>query len=49
MVLGAIILTAADVAGRLVARPAELQVGIVTAFVGAPFLIYLARTTRTGS
>ncbi len=49
MVLGAIILTSADVAGRLVARPAELQVGIVTAFVGAPFLIYLARTTRTGS
>jgi iron complex transport system permease protein len=49
MVLGAIILTTADIAGRLIARPAELQVGIVTALVGAPFLIYLARTTRLGS
>jgi len=49
MVLGAIILTAADIAGRLVVRPAERQVGIVTALVGAPFLIYLARATRTGS
>jgi iron complex transport system permease protein len=48
-VLGAVILTAADVAGRLMARPAELQVGIVTALVGAPFLIYLARSTRMGS
>jgi iron complex transport system permease protein len=49
MVLGAIILTAADIAGRLIVRPSELQVGIVTALIGAPFLIYLARTTRTGS
>lgn len=43
LVLGAIVLTAADVAGRLLARPAELQVGIVTAIVGAPFLVWLAR------
>ena len=42
-VYGAIFLTAADIVGRVVARPAELQVGIVTAFVGVPFLIYLAR------
>jgi iron complex transport system permease protein len=49
LVLGAILLPAADVIGRLVARPAELQVGIVTALVGAPFLIYLARVTRLGS
>jgi len=44
--IGAILLTAADLAGRLATRPAELQVGIVTALVGAPFLVYLARTTR---
>lgn len=49
MVLGAILLPAADVIGRLVARPAELQVGIVTALVGAPFLVWLARVTRLGS
>ncbi len=49
LVLGAILLTGADVVGRLVVKPAELQVGIVTALVGAPFLIYLARTTRLGA
>jgi iron complex transport system permease protein len=43
MVFGAIFLTAADIVGRVVARPAELQVGIVTALVGAPFLVVLAR------
>jgi iron complex transport system permease protein len=42
-ITGAVLLTAADVAGRIVARPAEIQVGIMTAVVGAPFLIYLAR------
>lgn len=42
-IVGAVLLTAADVAGRIVARPAEIQVGIMTAVVGAPFLIYLAR------
>ncbi|GAA4545592.1 FecCD family ABC transporter permease [Pseudonocardia xishanensis] len=41
--LGAVLLLAADVVGRLVARPGELQVGIVLAFVGAPFFIALVR------
>lgn len=49
LVLGAILLPVADIVGRLVVRPAELQVGIVTALVGAPFLIYLARNTRLGA
>ena len=31
----------ADIAGRLIARPAEVQVGIVLAFVGAPFFIWM--------
>lgn len=43
LVYGAIFLTAADIVGRVITRPAEVQVGIVTAFVGVPFLIYLAR------
>ena len=46
MVLGAILLLSSDVAGRLVARPAELQVGVVTALVGAPFFIWLVRRRR---
>jgi ABC-type Fe3+-siderophore transport system permease subunit len=40
---GPILLLSADVVGRLVARPAELEVGIVTAIIGAPVLIALAR------
>lgn len=43
LIVGAIFLTGADVIGRVVAKPSELQVGIVTALVGAPFLVYLAR------
>ncbi|WP_341267464.1 iron chelate uptake ABC transporter family permease subunit [Gordonia malaquae] len=37
------LLIAADVIGRLVVRPAELAAGIVTAFVGAPVLIWQIR------
>ncbi|WP_454747731.1 FecCD family ABC transporter permease [Ciceribacter selenitireducens] len=43
---GAGLLLAADVLGRIVARPAELDVGIVTALVGAPFFIWLVRQKR---
>jgi iron complex transport system permease protein len=46
---GAILLTSADIAGRLIAKPAELEVGIVTAFLGAPVLIYLARRRSLGT
>jgi iron complex transport system permease protein len=42
-VLAPVLLLVSDVLGRLVARPGELQVGIVTAVVGAPVLIYLVR------
>ncbi|MFB7875853.1 FecCD family ABC transporter permease [Nocardia sp. NPDC056064] len=46
-VLGApTLLLVADVLGRIVVRPAELQVGIVTAFVGAPVLVVLVRRQR---
>ncbi len=49
MVAGAILLTSADIIGRVVARPAEVQVGIVTAIVGAPVLIALARRRTLAS
>jgi iron complex transport system permease protein len=41
--LGVVFLLLADVVGRIVARPGELQVGIVLAVVGAPFFIALIR------
>ncbi|WP_312858061.1 FecCD family ABC transporter permease [Pseudonocardia pini] len=44
--MGAVLLLAADVVGRLVARPGELQVGIVLALVGAPFFIALVRRRK---
>jgi iron complex transport system permease protein len=43
---GACLLLAADIMGRIVARPAELDVGIVTALVGAPFFIWIVRRQR---
>lgn len=45
-VLGAGVLLAADVIGRLVVRPAELEAGIVAALVGAPVLVALVRRSR---
>ena len=46
IVLGPVLLLGADVVGRLVSRPGELQVGIVTAFVGAPFFVLLVRRRK---
>lgn len=46
MLVGPLLLLGADIAGRVIARPSEVQVGIVTALVGAPFLIALARQRR---
>ncbi|MFF0991375.1 FecCD family ABC transporter permease [Kocuria nitroreducens] len=44
--VGAALLTAADVLGRIVARPAEIDVGIVTALIGAPFFIHIVRRQK---
>lgn len=44
MVMGGIFLSVADMAARLLISPQELPVGIMTALVGAPFFIYLARS-----
>ncbi|MCZ4550036.1 iron chelate uptake ABC transporter family permease subunit [Gordonia rubripertincta] len=38
-----ILVLLSDVIGRVIIRPGEMQVGIVTAFVGAPVLIFLVR------
>ena len=43
---GAGLLVAADTIGRVVARPAEIEVGIVTAIVGAPFFIAIVRRQK---
>ncbi|WP_438433702.1 FecCD family ABC transporter permease [Gorillibacterium sp. sgz500922] len=48
-IAGAIILTIADVCGRLIGSPGEVEVGVVTAFIGAPILILLAMKTKVRS
>ncbi|RCH65003.1 iron ABC transporter permease [Streptomyces sp. SDr-06] len=45
-VLSPVLLLGSDVVGRIVTRPAELQVGIVTALIGGPVFIYLVRRKR---
>ena len=46
VVLAPILLVGADVAGRVVVRPLELQVGIVTAILGGPLFIALVRRRK---
>ncbi|MAE23402.1 iron ABC transporter permease [Pseudomonas chengduensis] len=46
MLLGPCVLLLADVISRLLVRPYELPVGVVTAFVGAPILIAVVRNHR---
>lgn len=47
LVLGPMLVLVADVTGRLVLRPAEVPVGVVTSLIGVPLLIVLVRRTRT--
>ncbi|MEU6580238.1 iron ABC transporter permease [Nocardia sp. NPDC046763] len=44
--LGALVLLLADTAGRLIARPGELQAGVTLAALGAPFFILLVRRRK---
>ena len=46
MLFGAAFLILADVPSRTLTAPAELPIGVVTAFCGAPFFIYLLRTRQ---
>lgn len=43
---GAILLSGADVIGRVIAYPYEVEVGILTALIGAPVFIYVAMKTK---
>lgn len=43
---GASLLVLADIVGRIISRPSELSVGVVTAFIGAPFFIWIVRRQR---
>ncbi len=49
VVVGAGFLVLADVLARTVAAPAEIPLGVVTAFLGAPFFALVLRTTRGGT
>ena len=46
LLVGAGFLVAADVVARTVARPSELPIGLVTAFCGAPFFLYVLHRSR---
>ncbi|ADO41598.1 ABC transporter permease protein [Ketogulonicigenium vulgare Y25] len=47
--LGPVIVLASDILGRVVVPPGELEVGIVTAFIGAPVLLWLVIMGKDGS
>ncbi|WP_445681351.1 FecCD family ABC transporter permease [Radicibacter daui] len=49
LVFGPCLLLAADVAGRLLLQPGELEAGVVTAFLGAPLLIALVRRQKASA
>jgi iron complex transport system permease protein len=45
-VLGPVVLLACDIVGRIIARPSEVQVGIMTAAIGGPAFVFLVRRVR---
>ncbi len=45
-VIGPIVLLVCDVVGRVIARPSEVQVGIMTAAIGGPAFVLLVRRVR---
>ncbi|MEB4616325.1 FecCD family ABC transporter permease [Leucobacter sp. M11] len=45
-VAGPVLVLSADILGRLLARPSELQVGLLTAFVGSPVLLFMVFRLR---
>ncbi|MCD2114955.1 iron ABC transporter permease [Rhodococcus rhodochrous] len=46
LVLAPMLLLIADILGRLLVQPEQLQVGIITGLVGAPFFLYLVRNRK---
>jgi iron complex transport system permease protein len=49
LIVGAGFLVLADVIARTALSPAEIPLGVVTAFVGAPFFALVLRSTRGGA
>ncbi len=49
LLLGPLLFLGSDVIGRVIDRPAEIQVGVVCAFLGAPVLIALTRRSKVVS
>lgn len=47
MLLGAALMMAADSVARIIAAPAEVPIGIITAVIGAPFFLYLLLRQRS--
>ena len=48
MLFGAAFLVLADLLARTMASPAEIPIGVITAFFGAPFFVLVLRTSRRG-
>jgi iron complex transport system permease protein len=47
--VGAALLVASDIVGRIIARPSEIDVGIITSLIGAPFFIWIVRRQKVRS
>lgn len=47
LIFGAAFLMLTDLAARMLIAPAELPIGVITAFLGAPFFLVVLRRTRT--
>lgn len=46
VVAGGALLLLSDVLGRVIGRPGEMEVGIITAMIGAPVFIYIIRKVK---
>jgi iron complex transport system permease protein len=46
LLFGAAFLIVADIPGRILDNPAETPIGVVTAFLGAPFFLLILRTRQ---
>lgn len=46
IITGAMLVVGADMLGRIVARPGEVEAGIMCALIGAPFFLWLVRSGR---
>ncbi|GAB3168713.1 iron chelate uptake ABC transporter family permease subunit [Myceligenerans halotolerans] len=49
LLLGPVMLLAADVLGRIIAKPGEVQAGVITAVIGAPILIRIVMKRRVAA